>query len=374
MEGFFGNQTSQSEVKASIVSQYFWSWAKIIDSKHPSPTLAYLDLFAGPGRYEDGNASTPLRVIQSVVGDRGLCKSAILQFTDADAEHIRTLSVEAGLVDGYKGIWNEPTFSVAEYGDAVAGSVRETANRMPSLVFVDPFGYKVLALDFINEVLAGSGSEVIFFFNYRRINAALSNGVLFAGLGRLFGEAAVDRLYARLRSEGLSPERRERMIVRAIERAIEGDDSSHGGRRYVRPFRFWNDNGTRITHHLIHATTHPLGHGVMKDIMSTHSTNIGGVPTYEFRRPDRLSGQTSMEADLSIVALADDLLVRFAGLSIRVLDIYKRDHPRRPYTKGNYKSALMRLSALSQISVRHSRPVRSGTMPDAAVVTFPARS
>jgi len=31
--------------------------------------LAYIDLFAGPGRYEDGSASTPLMVLEKAVAN-----------------------------------------------------------------------------------------------------------------------------------------------------------------------------------------------------------------------------------------------------------------------------------------------------------------
>ena len=55
---FFNEQTEQSAVKATIVSKYFWSWAMIIMPR--ADKIAYIDLFAGAGRYKDGSKSTPL--------------------------------------------------------------------------------------------------------------------------------------------------------------------------------------------------------------------------------------------------------------------------------------------------------------------------
>jgi hypothetical protein len=63
---FFTERADQSEVKARIVSNYFVAWARIIAPRTmlSDGKLAYIDLFAGPGRYEDGSASTPLMIVQ----------------------------------------------------------------------------------------------------------------------------------------------------------------------------------------------------------------------------------------------------------------------------------------------------------------------
>ena len=59
---FFDETTEQSAIKAKILSDYFWAWAKVIiptAKKSPRNRIAYIDLFAGPGRYKDGTKSTP---------------------------------------------------------------------------------------------------------------------------------------------------------------------------------------------------------------------------------------------------------------------------------------------------------------------------
>ncbi len=49
-EGFFAESTEQSQIKAKIVSDYFVIWAKVITQVQRSDRIAYIDLFAGPGR------------------------------------------------------------------------------------------------------------------------------------------------------------------------------------------------------------------------------------------------------------------------------------------------------------------------------------
>ena len=65
-KSFFSKQTEASRLKAEIVSKYFSAWANVIASKG-RPRIGYLDLFSGPGRYDDGNPSTPLFILENAV-------------------------------------------------------------------------------------------------------------------------------------------------------------------------------------------------------------------------------------------------------------------------------------------------------------------
>jgi three-Cys-motif partner protein len=59
---FYEETTQQSMIKARIVSDYFSAWAKVIiptAKKSSRNRLAYIDLFAGPGRYKKMGQSPP---------------------------------------------------------------------------------------------------------------------------------------------------------------------------------------------------------------------------------------------------------------------------------------------------------------------------
>jgi three-Cys-motif partner protein len=56
---FFQEQQEHSLIKALIVNKYFWSWANVMLAKAQTDRIYYIDLFAGPGRYQDGAKSTP---------------------------------------------------------------------------------------------------------------------------------------------------------------------------------------------------------------------------------------------------------------------------------------------------------------------------
>ena len=49
----------------------------------------------------------------------------------------------------------------------------EEMRLVPTLFFVDPWGYKGLSLKLVNAVVKDWACECVFFFNYNRINAGL---------------------------------------------------------------------------------------------------------------------------------------------------------------------------------------------------------
>lgn len=73
VQTFFEEPRDQSLVKAAIVAKYFNARSRVMIANAakgiPSTRLAYIDLFAGPGRYKDGSKSTPLMVLERAIAD-----------------------------------------------------------------------------------------------------------------------------------------------------------------------------------------------------------------------------------------------------------------------------------------------------------------
>ena len=70
----------------------------------------------------------------------------------------------------------------------------------------------------INSVLKDWGCECIFFFNYNRINAGVSNDNVKSHMDALFGQERGDKLRQKL--ERLSPDDREMMVIEEICEAL----------------------------------------------------------------------------------------------------------------------------------------------------------
>jgi hypothetical protein len=93
---FFEERSDQSEIKARIVQKYFFAWARVIipSAKKGDGKIAYIDLYAGPGRYKDGAASTPLLVLEKATEDKDLSQMLVSMFNDVDKERSDTLANE----------------------------------------------------------------------------------------------------------------------------------------------------------------------------------------------------------------------------------------------------------------------------------------
>src|SRR5262245_20036014 len=118
---FFEEQKEQSEIKAAIVAKYFWAWAKVIMplAKKAANRIAYIDLFAGPGRYKSGAASTPLLILQKAIGDPVMREMLVTIFNDRDEGHARSLESAIKDLPGIETLHHQPVVNNEEVGEEI---------------------------------------------------------------------------------------------------------------------------------------------------------------------------------------------------------------------------------------------------------------
>jgi len=365
---FFNEQEEQSRVKAEIVSRYFWAWASVIipSAKKHAGKIAYLDLFAGPGRYLDGAKSTPVLILEQAIQDENMRRMLVTMFNDRDSNNVQSLQNEIAKIDGVDKLANAPIVINVEVDEDMVHQF-ESIRLIPTLFFVDPWGYKGLSLRLVNSVLKNWGCDCIFFFNYNRINMGLSNDAVREHMNALFGENA-DRLRERL--EPMSSEEREITIVEELARSLK----DMGG-EYVLPFRFKDARGSRTSHHLIFVSKHFRGYEIMRDIMAKQSSSQEqGVSSFEYnqateRQPLLLSFLRPLDD------LGDMLLTAFSGRTLMMKEIYENHSVDRPFIKKNYKECLKQLEAQNKITVnppfaKRKKVKGEVTFADEVSVTF----
>ena len=368
-KSFFEERQDQSEVKARIVTKYFAVWSRIImpsverfDSK-----LAYIDLYAGPGRYKDGSASTPLMILQTAIADARLSKRLVTYFNDVNDSNTATLQTEIDNLPGIERLQHEPIVSCGAVDEDAERYFNET-HLVPSFTFIDPWGYKGLSLKIVNGVIKDWGCDCVFFFNYNRINSGLSNDVVARHMEALFGSERAKRLRRRL--EGLASSKRESMVLEEMTTAIK-----EMGGKYVLPFRFKNLRG-RPTHHLLFVSKSFRGYDIMKQIMSRESsTEDEGVPSFTYSPADA-SMPLLFSLNQPLSELRESLLETFAAQELSTLDIYQHHSVGRPFLMKNYKDVLMKMEQDGAIDVRSTKTSnrRKGTFADHLLVRFPRRA
>ena len=256
---FFEEMAEKSEIKSRIVAEYFSIWATIMSSKARTDRLAYIDLFAGPGRYEDGSKSTPIKVLEFILSQPKLCKMMVTMFNDANPDFIGSLQVALSEIPDIEMLKHKPIIHSTQVGDEFADLFSKT-NLVPTFAFVDPWGYKGLSSKLITALVKDWGSDSIFFFNYNRINMGINNQKVEDHINSIFGEDRANSIRPKLK--GLAPEKRELLILNELAQSL-----SDNGIKYVLPFRFVWPTGDRTSHYLIFVTKHVLGYSLMKDVM-----------------------------------------------------------------------------------------------------------
>lgn len=368
-ESFFDESSEQSQIKSRIVSKYFWAWAKVIapTAKSHGGRIAYIDLFAGPGRYKDGTVSTPVMVLQKAIEDLDMREMLVTLFNDKDRNNASSLKRAVIELPGVEDLKYKPRVECEEVGTKIVDLFGKIP-LVPTFFFVDPWGYKGLSLALINSVLKNWGCDCVFFFNYNRINMGLNNNAVREHMDVLFGQERAHRIREKL--GGLSPEERESLIIEELSLALH-----EMGARYVLPFTFKNPNGKRTTHHLIFCTKNFRGYEIMKEIMAKESTEQDqGVPSFEYS-PASNRYPTLFELSRPLDDLEEMLLSEFKGQVLAMRQIYETHSVGRPYVKTNYKKALADLEAAGKIRANppaEERPRRNGviTFADSVTVTF----
>jgi len=143
---FFEESKEQSIVKATIVSKYFYAWAKVLISqvKNRGKKIAYIDLFAGPGRYKDGSKSTPILILEKAIADDDMREMLATIFNDGDPEHAESLKKAVAEILGINTLKYAPDIKTIVVGEELA-KIFEKMKLVPTLFFVDPWGYKGLS-------------------------------------------------------------------------------------------------------------------------------------------------------------------------------------------------------------------------------------
>ena len=371
---FFDESTEQSQVKSRIVEKYFWAWAKVITSwtRRQDGKIGYIDLFAGPGQYQDGSKSTPILILERAIAEEDIRNKLVSVFNDLNQDHTESLQSAIDSIPDIESLGHKPIVRNEEVGEKIV-EILEQMDTIPTLFFVDPWGYKGVSLRLISSFLESWGCDCIFFFNYNRINMGINNQAVKEHMDALFGEERADELRNRLLI--MNPSERELAIVEAISQALQEE-----GGEYILPFCFKTQSGSRSSHHLIFVSKHIRGYQIMKEIMARESSTAEqGVPSFEYNPAATPEQPLLFELSRPLDDLADMLLTDFAGKRMTMKQIYEQHNIGKSYIPSNYKDVLAKLEDEGKIQVdppANERRVIKGkvTFADRVIVTFPPRS
>ena len=101
-------------------------------------------MFAGPGRYEDGTKSTPLLILERAIADPDMRERLVTVFSDADPTNTDSLQKAINAIPNVSSLKHQPEI-ITEIVDENIAKTFEERTLVPSLSFLDPWGYKGLS-------------------------------------------------------------------------------------------------------------------------------------------------------------------------------------------------------------------------------------
>jgi len=362
LDEFFAEKADHSQVKTTIMTKYFFPWATIMARNTREDRIAYVDLYAGPGRYVDGTKSTPLLILEQAIADSAMRDMLVTLFNDGKPAHADSLEAAIKALPGIETLKHQPQIDKSEVGPDTVATFGKPI--VPTFAFIDPYGYKGLSLGLVNAVIKDWGCECLFFFNYNRINPGINNPVVTKHMDALFGAERLAALRATV--QGRTPEEREVLVMAALTEALK----ALGG-EYVLPFRFKMDDVNRTSHYLIFVSKNFLGYAIMRGVMAKASSSIiDGVASFEYNSDALLF----LPDGRSVDALAEALTVDLAGSEMTVEQVFERHSPDKLYVMPNYREALLRLEEEGRVvmSPAKRRPYKGKpSLPPNVMVTFP---
>src|ERR1039457_5178786 len=314
---FFRTPTEASRRKQRIVVKYHAAWSQVLRTRRSSPAgfqrnLAYVDLFAGPGKYGDESLSTPLLIIEAAARDPYMREHLLTRFNEGDPAIAERLEQNLKASEAAKKLANSPKVTCALVEQDILKEIGGIP-RCPTLLFADPWGYKGLSVGLLTKFLKPFGNDLIFFFNYNRISSGLNCTLFDETIDKIFGTQVATALRARIAREKVKGPEKERLIVDAAGEAF----SPFGAQTPV--YYPFHAKG-RLSHHLMFISKAPLGNEIMKGVMAGESTRGA------FGFDEATETQPLLFPDLNIEELGRDLLQRFAGQTVSFSDIGVHKH------------------------------------------------
>ena len=345
---FFEQQTMSSRIKASIVSEYFPKYCNIIINKHKPKELRYIDLFAGPGKYEDGNESTPLLVARNCLKNSFLQQHVRFIFNDNTYKEQLETNFMTEFPLGTFTI--NPFFSnrtVGEWKPITQYLIKSThvgrCNESPALLFIDPFGYKGIETNVLAQFLQNWGNEIFLFINTKRIHPALENEKFEPLMRDLFPTT-----YETIKSDRTFIQSVSERLQLIIDNLGLEYQKILGTRVYYTAFRFQEEDIDTASHYIVHLTKGKRGFDLIKTIYNDFA-NVGtifdGINTYTFDVKKIINPITELFdiGEQNIDNLKQAIYTSYCGKSISAFNLFEEHQITGNYCRSHYSKALRKL-------------------------------
>lgn len=347
--------------KHKILERYLHAWIPIMSSWNGR--VLYIDGFAGPGVYENGEPGSPVIALDAARKQiRHIRGEMYFLFVEADEDRCDSLKAQIAQrnlpaklkVEVQHGRFDETVSSVL-------GPIAASGQQLiPTFAFIDPFGFSHTPMSVIAAIMKNPRCEVLITFMYEEINRFLAHPDHPATFDSLFGNGAW-----RACLQQVHPPARERCIRDAYQSQL-----SAAGIRYIRTFKMRNRDD-RTDYFLFFGSNSITGLAKMKESM--WRVDQGGQ--FEFSDATNPDQTLLFSAAPDFVRLRRELRAGLAGQTVSIEQVEEFVLDRTGFTASHYKRVLKELegSAPPGLVVCSARAGRKrGTFPPGTTMQFAA--
>jgi three-Cys-motif partner protein len=344
-----------TQAKHAILRRYLQAWIPILTlggAGRPRDVL-YIDGFAGPGRYTDGEDGSPIIALRAALEAGIPPQKARLVFffveKDADrAAHLEQCIAELGCPPHFRTrVVREKPFAEA-FGELVTFYRSWGMKLPPTFALIDPFGWTGAPFSIVRTIMGYERCEVMVNFMYEEVNRFLGHPDQGANFDEFFGtsdwRAAIELKDPRARNQALHG-----LYARQLGTVA----------RYVRSFQMKNARN-QTDYYLFYATNHLQGLRKMKEAM--WRVDESGAFTFSDATD---SAQLVLFNTPDFATLERQLVQRFAGQEATVGEVEEFVLAETAFRETHYKARLKGLEGAGRLeAVNPARGRRAGTFSD----------
>lgn len=345
--------------KHAILQRYLGAWLPIL-SNGGFPEIAYIDAFAGPGSYSGGEDGSPIIALKAMMAHktpiRARCR---FDFIELDAD--RAIALKDRVESVCAELGKPSNLRVKIHNESFEGAYQEIRNSLPvnanvpTLAFIDPFGWTGLPFSIVSEILHRPHCEVLVNFMFEEINRFLDHPDQTKNFDDLFGSPEW-RICA-----SLSGTSRNQCIRDAYSKRLRTQA------KYVRYFEMKNRRDS-TDYFLFFASNDIQGLKKMKEAM--WKVDEGGA--FSFSDATDPTQLVMFTAEPHFQALKQAIVSRFSGETVSIEEVenfvvaetaFRETHLRRPI--------LQPMEAAGELTiVRAKEGRRKGTFPEKTRLSF----
>ena len=345
-----------------MLGAYLRAWFPILGHSPTFDRIIYIDGFAGPGRYKQGEDGSPIIALKAALGALDGRIQKPFEFHFVERKRRVAAALKANIDDlKQRRVWpanihitihDQQTFQQA-YEKHIRSHL-QAFPRAPAFALVDPFGWTGIPLAVLSELMKRQSTEILVNFMFEEINRFIVHPDQGQNFDNLFACSDWRQV------ETMAGGNRKKFIVDLYREQLR----RFAGAKYVRSFEMRNQRNA-TDYFLYFVSNNRLGLSKMKEAM--WKVDPGGG--FMFSDATNFDQAVLFQPEPDRRALRRLISERFANRRATVQQIENFVVDDTPFLATHYRKVIADMEAATDLSYLNAPPTRRrGTYADKAAV------